>query len=172
MCSKNQTCDFKRGSWIQYNPLAVKHTNTQISRDADSKHLSSCLRDYTVIRLFLVFPSEAACWPQAHSMEKESCRPEVALSSRHWLWQRLGKSALALCVIVMLFLCRVNQDVLAALHFIVEEDTALIWYQVETSRKEAFFSCSILCGCCGLGSSPSWPAQAKDLSYSASLTRI
>lgn len=44
--STNQPYDFKTGSWIQYNPLAVKHTNTQISRDAVSILDSSCPRDY------------------------------------------------------------------------------------------------------------------------------
>ena len=40
-----------RDSWIQYNPLAVKHANTQISRDAVSIFDISCPRDYRVIRL-------------------------------------------------------------------------------------------------------------------------
>lgn len=119
--STNQPYDFKRGSWIQYNPLAVKHTNTQTSRDAVSILDFSCPTDYRVIRLCPVSPSEAARWPQAHSTAKGSCRPEVALSSRHWLWQWLGRSALAACVTVMLLLCHVNQDVLAAHHFILEE---------------------------------------------------
>lgn len=70
------------------------------------------------------FHSEAAYWPEAHITEKASCRPEVALSSRHWLWQQLGKSALAACVTVMLSLSHVNQDALAALHFIPEENMA------------------------------------------------
>ena len=88
----------KRGSGIQHNPLPLKHTNTQITRDAVSKHSPSCPSDYRVIRHCRVFSSEADCWPQANSTEKASCRSEVAFSGRHWAVATAGKdSAGSIC---------------------------------------------------------------------------